>query len=105
MRSIIELRRVALTPAQIRELGIPVHLKEVKPKGHGKEFIEQGLQPAAQLEAVPPDTLSHLVRKAVEDALDMDALRASQEREHREYIEVQVKIDEVNAMLRDAFGS
>jgi hypothetical protein len=61
---LIELRRVALTPEQLQELGIEPQPEPVKPKGHGKAFIEQGLEPAAQLEAIPPDTLTAIVRQA-----------------------------------------
>jgi hypothetical protein len=101
---LIDLRRVALTPRQIRTLGVIPQPEPVKPKGHGKAFIEQGLEPAAQLEAVPPDTLSALARQAVESALDLDVLRESWEREAAEREEVQEKLDVVNEALREAFG-
>jgi hypothetical protein len=102
---LVELRRVALTPEQIAELGVEPQPDAVKPtNSHSKAFIERGLAPAAQLEAVPPDTLSAIVRVAVESTLDLDVLRASQEREDLERGEVQEKLDEVNEVLRDAFG-
>jgi len=101
---LIDLRRAALTPAQIRSLRIEPDVKPVKPKGHGLEFIRRGLEPAAQLEAVPPDTLVGVVRQAVEGALDMEVLRASREQERFEHAQVQGKLDEVNEVLRRAFG-
>lgn len=101
---LIELRRVALTPEQIQELGIAPQPEPVKPKGHGKAFIEQGLEPAAQLEAVPPDTLTAVVRQAVERTFDLDVLRESLEQERVEREHVQEKLDEVNEVLRRAFG-
>jgi hypothetical protein len=100
---LIDLRRTALTPEQIRRMGIEPDLKP--PSGdHAKEFIARGLEPAAQLEAIPPDALSALVRHAVESTLDLDVLRASQEQEQAQRSEVQQKLDEVNEVLREAFG-
>lgn len=101
---LVELRRVALTPFQIRSLGIATKPDEVKPTdSRSKSFIERGLEPAAQLEAIPPDMLSGIIRQAVEDALDLIVLTASRERELRERAVVQEKLDVVNDVLRDAF--
>jgi hypothetical protein len=100
---LIDLRRTALTPEQIRRMGIEPDLKP--PSGdHAKEFIARGLEPAAQLEAIPHDALSALVRQAVESTLDLDILRASREQEQAQRSEVQQKLDEVNEVLREAFG-
>jgi hypothetical protein len=43
-------------------------------------------------------------RQAVEDALDLNVLRASREREKQERDEVGKKLDDVNRYLREAFG-
>lgn len=102
---LIEVRRVALKPAQIRSLNITTTPDEIKPTdSRSKAFIERGLEPAAQLEAIPPDRLSMVVRQAVESTLDMDVLTASRERERVEHEEVQRKLDVVNETLRNAFG-
>ena len=102
---LIEVRRVALKPTQIRRLNITTTPDEIKPTdSRSKAFIERGLEPAAQLEAIPPDTLSEIVRLGVEDALDMDALGESRGRERNEREEVQRKLTTVNEALRDAFG-
>lgn len=102
---LIELRRVALTPALIQELGIEPQPDAIKPSNsHSKAFIARGLEPAAQLEAIPPDTLTVIVRRAVESALDLDLLKESRQRERTERQEVQEKLDEVNDVLRQAFG-
>jgi hypothetical protein len=102
---LIELRRVALTPEQIQRLGIVTRPEDVKPSdSRSKTFLARGLAPAAQLEAIPPDALSAIARHAVESTLDMDVLRTSQEQERFEYEEVQEKLDEVNEVLRGAFG-
>jgi hypothetical protein len=102
---LIEVRRVALTPAQIQLLGIATTPDEVKPSdSRSKAFIARGLEPAAQLEAIPPDTLTVIVRQAVETALDLDILAASQAQEQQERRQVQEKLDAVNAVLREAFG-
>jgi hypothetical protein len=42
--------------------------------------------------------------KAVDNALDLDVLAASREQEWHEYRRVQKKLDEVNEVLREAFG-
>lgn len=103
---LIELRRIALTPEQITDLRIETKPDEVKPTdSRSRRFIERGLEPAAQLEAIEPDVLIEICRHAVEDALDMDTLHESRQRERREYREVQEKLDEVNAILREAFGT
>jgi hypothetical protein len=102
---LIEVRRVALTPAQIQLLGIATTPDEVKPSdSRSKAFIARGLEPAAQLEAIPPDTLTVIVRQSVETALDVDILAASQAQEQQERRQVQEKLDAVNAVLREAFG-
>jgi hypothetical protein len=102
---LIEVRRVALTPEQIITLGIATTPDEVKPTdSRSRAFLERGLDPAAQLEAIPPDTLSQIVRQAVDNALDLDVLAASREQEWHEYRRVQRKLDEVNEVLREAFG-
>jgi len=76
---------------------------EIKPTdSRAKVFIERGLEPAAQLEAFPPDTLSTVARLAVKSTLDPEVLAESRERAER--AEVQDKLDEVNEALRDAFG-
>jgi|SRR5829696_1419486 len=103
--NIIEVRRVALTPEQITGYAVATTPDEIKPTdSRSRAFLERGLDPAAQLEAIPPESLTAIVRQAVETTLDMDALRSSQEREREEYRQVQAKLDEVNEVLRDAFG-
>jgi hypothetical protein len=60
---LVELRRVALTPGQIRAYGIATTPDEIKPTdSRSRAFIERGLEPAAQLEAIPPDTLSAVAK-------------------------------------------
>ena len=102
---IIELRRVALLPEQISLYSIETTPDDIKPTdSRSRAFLERGLAPAAQLEAIPPETLTEIVRQAVEDALDMDVLRQSRDRERRERREVGKKLDDVNRYLKRAFG-
>ncbi len=102
---LVEVRRVALTPDQITDFAIATTPDEIKPSdSRSRSFLERSLDPAAQLEAIPPDRLSEVARLAVESALDLDVLRNSQERERREWAEVQEKLGEVNEVLREAFG-
>jgi hypothetical protein len=102
---IVEVRRVALTPDQVAGLGIETDPEGVKPTdSRSKAFIARGLEPAAQLEAVAPDVLMGMVRDAIEDALDMDALGKSRERERKEHEEVQKTLDKANAALAEALS-
>jgi hypothetical protein len=102
---LIEVRRVALTPRQMAALGIATTPEEVKPTdSRSRAFIERALEPAAQLEAIPPETLVAVVGQAVESALDLDVLAASRERERLERDQVQRTLDEANETLRGAFG-
>ncbi len=104
---LIDLRRTALTPEQMRSFGIEPDTKQPTAdtkNPHAKEFMARGLLPQAQLEAFPPDTLSRVVQQAVENTLDMEILEATQERERQEHDEVQDKLDEVNEVLKRAFG-
>jgi hypothetical protein len=95
---------VALTPEQIADFGFATTPDEIKPTdSRSRSFLARRLAPAAQLEAIPPDTLSTVVRQAVESTLDLDVLRESLERERREHAEVQAKLDVVNEALRGAF--
>jgi hypothetical protein len=105
VEGVMELRRVALTPEQIRRLGIVTRPEDVKPSdSRSRTFLARGLAPAAQLEAIPPDTLSAIARGAVESALDLDVLAASRGRERSEKQEVQEKLNVVNEALRNAFN-
>jgi hypothetical protein len=100
---LVDLRRTALTPEQIVLYGIEPDLKP--PSGdHANEFIARELGPPAQLEAIPPDTLSTLIRLYVESTLDLGVFMETRERERREKVEVQEKLDVVNEALRGAFG-
>jgi hypothetical protein len=102
---LIRVERVALTLAQIVRFGVEPQPGGVKPSdSRSASFIARGLEPAAQLEAIPPDALTDLVRGAVRDALDLDLLHESAERECQERREVQEKLDAVNVALSEAFG-
>jgi hypothetical protein len=100
---LVGLRRTALIAEQIVLYGIEPDLKP--PSGdHAKEFIARELGPPAQLEAIPPDTLSTLIRQDVERTRDLGVLMETRERERREQVEVQEKLDVVNQTLLGAFG-
>ncbi len=64
---LIDLHRTALTPEQMRAFGIEPDTKQpsaASKSSHAKEFVARGLLPQAQLEAIPPDTLSAVVRQS-----------------------------------------
>jgi hypothetical protein len=65
----IRFTRLAVTPAQID----PLHLPTAAPKPTDRRRFE-GL--TTQAEAIPPDALADIVRKAITDRMDRDALSA-----------------------------
>jgi hypothetical protein len=60
----IDLERIAVTPAQIEELGLP-----------SKPDSKSGME-TVQAEAIPPAVLRQIVRQAVTDRMDMDLYNA-----------------------------
>jgi len=99
VEGILELRRTLLTPEQIREWQIDPDTKQpslTTRHSHTKQFVALGLTPAAQVEAVPPDVLTQKVRQGVKEALDLEILEASAERERLERDLVQAKINQAN---------
>ena len=67
--------RVALTPEQVQEFGLPVNGDaEAKASSRKKAFIERhGMSDCYELEAVPPNTLRDLLRAAIESVIDRQA--------------------------------
>jgi hypothetical protein len=75
----VTVERVAITEAQIEELGLPTRptkRSDVRAAGWEGESVE--------LDAIPPRTLKRLVLEAVEPHIDRDAWRRTEERERGE---------------------
>jgi hypothetical protein len=72
-------RRVALTGEQVDEYGLPT----APPKASDSRSVSW-YGDTCQLEAMPPDTLAEVVREAITDELDADALDAVRDAENEE---------------------
>jgi hypothetical protein len=72
----IQFSRLAVTPAQVRQLGLPTApAKATDRRSFDGETV--------QVEAIPPDTLADIIRTAINDRLDRDAYAAVLAREER----------------------
>lgn len=72
--------RVAVTPEQIERLQLPT----APPKRSDKRGVWQEGDQTVQAEALPPDALAEEISQAVEELLDLPALRALVAEEERE---------------------
>lgn len=70
--------RLAVTPEQVRRF----RLETAPQKSSDRRGEHMG--ETVQAEALPPDELNRIVRRALENAVDLDALRDVQERSERE---------------------
>ena len=73
----IIFRRLAVTDAQIDSLGLPTKPPKMKGNAHANSFF--GTR-TVELEAIKPSDLQAILEHAAENALDMDAFRASEAR-------------------------
>ena len=65
----VTFTRLAVTPAQIATLGLPT----APPKATDRRSFDG--EETVQAEAIPPDVLADIVRQAIDDRLDDDALQ------------------------------
>ncbi len=76
-----EVRRVALTPEQVREYGLPSSLDAIKPKDPnlGAWLREYGPnQHVVELDALHPDTLTSILRRELESTYNMESFAQEQ---------------------------
>jgi hypothetical protein len=82
----IHLVKAALTQAQVAELNLPANLLEAK-KGspnYGRFVRRYGSRGVYELEAVAPEALKNLLRRAIESVLDRKRYAQEQETEQQE---------------------
>jgi DNA topoisomerase VI subunit A len=83
----VDLVRVAVTAEQQAEHGLPT----APPKKKDKRSFSADF--TVQAEALPPDTLARIVRKAIEQQIDSEALREalSDQEDHRRELSARVR--------------
>lgn len=105
---LVEGVRCALTPEQVYEYELPRSLDAMKdgdsrtPKF--REMLRSRGYPddlAVELDALPPDTLSDLVRSAIVKHLDMSAFEAELDRETTEEQEIDELRERIARLIED----
>jgi hypothetical protein len=72
----VEVVKVALTAAQVRELHLPPMMKAKKTSSRYGKFVERHGQNVFELEAVPPGQLQAILRRTIDSVLDIAAYNA-----------------------------
>jgi hypothetical protein len=80
--ALVMVRKVALTPDDILRYQLPPNVTKVRDSRAAAHIAEYG-DVSVELDALPPDVLHARVIEAVEDTLDMDAMRATWEEQKR----------------------
>jgi hypothetical protein len=78
-RDVAIFERVALTEEQVGEYDLPTD--PAKESSHSAGW---GNRRACQLEALAPDVLASILRRAIESYMDLDVLKADREAEEEE---------------------
>jgi len=78
------VRRVALTPEQVRDYALPPQPGKSTDSRAGGFVAKHGRLVQVELDALPPETLRELYEAAVAEYWDMSAYRASIAREAAE---------------------
>ncbi|MGH7222234.1 MAG: hypothetical protein ACRELF_03320 [Gemmataceae bacterium] len=73
--------KVALTHAQVDEMGLPPQMKAKEGNSRRKKFVERHGENVYELEAIPPDVLQTLLRNAIDSVIEVDAFNAESDRE------------------------
>jgi len=80
----IEAIKVALTAAQVQELRLPPMMRAKQTSSRYEDFVERHGHDVFELEAVPPEQLQELLRRAIDSVLDVNAFNAEVEAEKRD---------------------
>ncbi|TLX65896.1 MAG: hypothetical protein E6L03_10480 [Thaumarchaeota archaeon] len=99
----ITVKRIALSFAQVRQYGLapnPVKMADSRTPA----YIAQYGMECWELDAIPPDELTKIVRAAVYAEIDQDIWKATVERSEREKKELEPRIEEMVEQLRSMNG-
>jgi hypothetical protein len=80
----VEFVKVALTSAQVQELGLPPGMKAKKSSSRRRQFVERHGEHVYELEAAAPVQLQTILRQPIESVLDMDSFKAEVDAEKRD---------------------
>jgi hypothetical protein len=80
----VEAVKVALTAIQVRELNLPPIIKAKETSSRYGDFVERHGDDVFELEAVPPDQLQDILRKAIDSVLDVKVFNAEIDAEKRD---------------------
>src|SRR5207244_8163168 len=75
----VEAVKVALTAEQVRELRLPATMKAKATSSRYRGFAQRHGDDVYELEAVPPEGLEMILRRAIDGVLDVEALTAGME--------------------------
>lgn len=97
----IEAVKVALTAAQVRELRLPPIMKAKATSSRYEDFVGRHGDDVFELEAVPPDQLQTILRRAIDSVLDVNAFNAEVDAEKRDA----ARLDGIRRSLRENLNS
>ncbi len=104
-RKDVTIKRCALTPEQVMEYNLPQNQGAIKVNDSNKDsyqamMIKAGHPPdmAVELDALPPDVFTDMVRSTIEDHVDLEAIA----REQHQGEDDQVAIEDVCQVVVDA---
>ncbi len=87
----IELIKVAITEAQIKEYKLPAMMKAKKKSSNYKKFNEKYGDDVFELEALKPNILEEILENAVKSVIDIDLFNMEIEKEKEESLEIAEK--------------
>jgi len=92
----VEGIRCALTPDQVDEFNLPTNPDALKlTDSRAKRYMDRFGSLAVELDALPPQVLEALVRRAIEERLDLGLVESEREEEARERVRLQGLKDRV----------
>src|SRR5262249_47559560 len=77
--------KVALTNAQVTEMGLPPQMTAKEKSSRRKKFVDRHGENVFDLEAIPPEVLQSLLRNVINSVIDVAAFNAEQEREKEDW--------------------
>jgi hypothetical protein len=80
----IEAHKVALTRDQVEQMNLPPMMKAKAGSSRRKGFVERHGDDVFELEAIPPDQLQDILRRAIVGVLDLQKFNAEVEAERRD---------------------
>jgi hypothetical protein len=97
----IKFIQVALTRAQVDELGLPPGTTAKAGSSRRRKFVEQNGEHVFELEAAEPDRLQTMLRQTIDSVMDMELFNAEIEREKQDAARLDVIRRRVIASMGD----